>query len=750
MGIGGGNSGSVPPALSQPPRCPVPVNISSVSPLQYGRDAVSLRNSLSVPAFSTYLKVDPPVESSGNGASTVPVAPNLTPLQTREGFPPRVPKSSKTGATGGLPSSPNWWFPVKAATGFLCAAVLLLYFGFLLGQSYWKTDALQYAIVIDGGSTGTRVHVYAWAHSPKDSLPVMVKPTYSRDDSAPWYRVPGQQRAYKRVETEPGLDKTLNDEIAVQHALQPLLDWAEKQIPPYARGSTRLFLLATAGLRRLPRTQSDSILDSAFSVLQRSPFMCQRKWVKVISGVEEAYYGWIALNYNLGRLGHTSKVPSVGTLDLGGSSFQVTFEPEGVTQAYGVNISVGTTDHNLYAVSHAGYGLNDAFEKSVAQLLRPQASGYSAVVAATNGLVELEHPCLHKGYRRPYVCSTHCMLPPLAFGSQSDGLRDRVAQVELVGGANWKACQALVEKVVNSSHMEICPSASCALGKYQPSSEGNFYGLAGFFVVYKFFGLKGNAPLGRLLKKGQKYCELNWKEVQAKVGAQPSIDQYCFRAPYVAALLRQGLHLRDDQVTIGSGDFAWTLGAALWEAGALIPVQTEAEKIVQASFSNTRIAVSVALLLLLFLILGIITRHLLRILRPRRRSYSYLPRFNSLTSAPGGPHWIQLPLRTHGRLGGLTVNGFGRGDDGVKMPHSPVPDVHGLHNPAFGSVAFNGSIIDREGVQLSITGIGATAPDRHQKSTGKVQHKGGYLQSRRTQSREDLSYCVSDLHGARV
>lgn len=84
------------------------------------------------------------------------------------------------------------------------------------------------------------------------------------------------------------------------------------------------------------------------------------------------------------------------------------------------------------------------------------------------------------------------------------------------------------------------------------------------------------------------------------------------------------------------------------------------------------------------------------------------------------------------------------------MPHSPVPDVHGLHNPAFGSVAFNGSIIDREGVQLSITGIGATAPDRHQKSTGKVQHKGGYLQSRRTQSREDLSYCVSDLHGARV
>ena len=682
MGIGGGSSGSVPPASSQPPRYPWPANVSGASPGQYGRDGTTLRGSFSVPALSTYVKV-PSAENLANGGSAVPTSPNLPPLQlSREGFPPRAPKSGKPSnggsfASGNLPSSPNWLVQGKTAIGFLLTAVLLLYLGFLLGKSYWKTEALQYAIVIDGGSTGTRVHVYAWAHSPKDSLPVMVKPTYSRDDSAPWYRVPGQQRAYKRVETEPGLDKTLNNGTAVRHALQPLLDWAEKQIPPYARRSTRLFLLATAGLRRLSPSQSESILDNAFSILQKSPFMCQRKWVKVISGVEEAYYGWIALNYNLGRLGHTPKLSNVGTLDLGGSSLQVTFEAEEVAREYGVNISVGTTDHHLYAVSHAGYGLNDAFEKSVAQLLRPQASSSTGIVATSNGLVELEHPCIHKGYRKPYVCSTHCMLPPLAFGSQSDGLRDRVAQVELIGGANWKACQALVEKVVNSSHTDKCSSPSgCALGKYQPSPEGNFYGLAGFFVVYKFFGLKGDASLGKLLKKGQKFCELNWKDAQAKVVPQPSIDQYCFRAPYIAALLRQGLHLRDDQVTIGSGDFAWTLGAALWEAGALIPVKTQAEKNrVLANYTyNTRITVSIALLLCLFVILGLITCYLFGILRPRRRLY--LPRFNSLNSSPGGSHWIQLSLRAHGRLGSLTTNGFGRGEsymslDGFMRPKLP-------------------------------------------------------------------------------
>ena len=90
------------------------------------------------------------------------------------------------------------------------------------------------------------------------------------------------------------------------------------------------------------------------------------------------------------------------------------------------------------------------------------------------------------------------------------------------------------------------------------------------------------------------------------------------------------------------------------------------------------------------------------------------------------------------------------GDDGIKMPHSPVPDaVHGLQNPVFGSMAFDGSSCDREGVQLSTPGMGISAPDRHQKATGKMQYKGGYLQSRR-QSREDLSYYVSDPHGARV
>lgn len=41
------------------------------------------------------------------------------------------------------------------------------------------------------------------------------------------------------------------------------------------------------------------------------------------------------------------------------------------------------------------------------------------------------------------------------------------------------------------------------------------------------------------------------------------VDKYCFRAPYVAALLRRGLGLHDDApYHVEAGNVAWTLGAS--------------------------------------------------------------------------------------------------------------------------------------------------------------------------------------------
>lgn len=656
-GVNGPDATQSSSASSQPPIPPSQLISASPSPLRAGRyrGEYSLRSSVSVPTFATYWKV--PIDE--NGSFAIPISIPASDQAFEDGSTyPKSPKLNKSGSgnsnglPGSPPSSPRWWLKGFLISLFVAAGFFLLYLGFLLGTNYLQQEALQFAIVIDGGSTGTRVHVYGWAHSPNDPLPVMVKPTTNLNTGAPLHGSTRQQGLYNRFETQPGLDKLYHNVTGIQDVLVPLLDWAGKHVPRYAHSNTQVFLLATAGLRRLQMEQSDWILDQAWSVLAKSPFRCKRSSVKVIKGIEEAYYGWIALNYNFGRLGHVSKQPNLGALDLGGSSLEVTFEPTEMPRGvYGVNLSVGGTDHHLYAMSHAGFGLNDAFEKSVAELLLRKGK------PSKNNRVELKHPCLQTGYKKLYKCSTHCMLPPVGAQGprrQAPGAEPaRGAQVDLLGAPDWKACQALAEQVINSTEIGGCNVPPCALGKHQPLPQGQFYGLAGFFIVYKFFGLSHDAPLNELLVKGRDFCKLPWKEAERSVEPQPSIEHYCFRSPYVVALFRQGLHLHDDQIRIGSGDFAWTLGAALWEAGALKPVQ----KSRASQLMNSHSAVGLGVLLLLLLILFVVTCCHRRQMRLGRRGY--LPLYPATGSSA---IWMPTQLRNQGRLGSITNGALGRGE----------------------------------------------------------------------------------------
>ncbi|KAL3700998.1 hypothetical protein R1sor_019020 [Riccia sorocarpa] len=623
----------------------------------------------------------------------------------------------------------------------LTFGLALLYISLLWAGVYAAVTDLEYAIVMDCGSTGTRVHVYAWTHEMilgKDSLPVMVHPSTAhsgpqRSDGAPPLdkeQKQGEGRAYKRMETEPGLDKLLHNESGVRTAIQPLLDWAGKQIPRAAHKKTKLFFLATAGLRKLPPTDSGWLLDKAWATLQGSPFLVMREWVRIISGQEEAYYGWIALNYNQDRLGG-SPSETFGALDLGGSSLEVTFEPDKIPRAeYGVNVSVGSGEHHLYAYSHPGYGLNDAFEKSVALLI--QRGKYTR----RKGSIYVHHPCLNPGYKEPFVCS-HCALPlsPHAGDPHQRRLLAALAggKVQLVGKSNWAACQSLALSVINASKLpetaegRECEFSPCALGRHQPEPQGQFYALAGFFVVYKFFGLTSADSLNDLLTKGSQFCKLKWHDARQSVAAQPSIDRYCFRAPYVVSLLREGLHLREDQILIGSGDFAWTLGAALNEAGALLPatVRRQQEMSSFARFKQFAISLDVQsvtfFLVLFFLVIFSLVTCYRRWIPSRAWQRHYLPLFvtsNGVATSPSGDSW-------------------------VKQPHSPAPSGPNkdYHHQMFGS----GSIAGGDGT-VSVNDALPPFPVAGTGSSGGKHHiqmgftsKGGKLQSRRTASREDLS-----------
>ncbi|CAK7357277.1 unnamed protein product [Dovyalis caffra] len=455
---------------------------------------------------------------------------------------------------------------------FLC----LLLFAFLTYlvtayvYSYWSQGASRFYVVLDCGSTGTRVYVYQASidHYSDGGLPIVLK-SYTEGVS----RKPNG-RAYDRMETEPGLHMLVRNTSGLKAAINPLVRWAEKQIPQQAHKTTSLFLCATAGVRRLPNADSKWLLDKTWSILKESPFLCQREWVKIISGIEEAYYGWIALNHHKGVLGASPKKATFGALDMGGSSLQVTFESEKhVHNETSLSLRIGAVNHRLSAYSLAGYGLNDAFDKSVAHILKKRSNGDLG-----SGNIEIRHPCLQSGYKEQYICS-RCV------SKQQDGvspvirgrnLGNRVKSgipVQLIGAPNWEECNALAKIAVNLSEWSAqdpgidCDLQPCALPPNLPRPYGHFYGMSGFFVVYRFFNLTSEAALDDVLEKGREFCEKNWQVAKNSVPPQPFIEQYCFRAPYIVLLLREGLHITENQIIIGSGSITWTLGVALLEAG---------------------------------------------------------------------------------------------------------------------------------------------------------------------------------------
>ncbi|CAA7398222.1 unnamed protein product [Spirodela intermedia] len=653
-----------------------------------------------------------------------------------------------------LPETPFWrrrWIRIP-----LFALGLLLLFSFLYACSlsfsrYWSQNSSKYYVVLDCGSTGTRAYVYECSidHKKGRYLPIHLK---SLPESIGQISSSQSGRAYQRMETEPGFDKLVRNESGLRNAIHPLLRWAEKQIPKHAHKSTSLFVYATAGVRRLPSSDSKLLLDTVWSILKSYSFLCQRGWIKTISGMDEAFYGWIALNYQMGTIASVPPKDTFGSLDLGGSSLQVTFETSGVIPGEtGLNLSIGDIRHHLSAYSLSGYGLNDAFDKSVVHLLRKQSAA-----SLKDGKVALKHPCLHDGYREQYICRQCAPAGkgrgPLVGVRTSDKGQIGIP-VTLVGEPVWEDCGALAKTTVNLSVWSNltpvidCEVQPCALADSLPRPHGQFYAMSGFFVVYKFFNLTSDATLDKLLMKGRKFCETRWDVAKNSVAPQPFIDQYCFRAPYVASLLRDGLHIDDNKVSIGSGSTTWTLGVALLGAS-----QALSSKIHLYGYGIPYPEISrPVLLLILFLTLILLFVALSYVGKwiPRFFQRSYFPVFRHGNGTSSSIRSLPYPFAFQ------RWNPINSGDTRVKMPLSPTTSAteqrpfgvgHGLGGSC--SQLSESSLHPSGGVSHSYSSgsLGQMPQDSVVAPFWTSHRSQMQLQSRRSQSREDLSSSLAEIH----
>ncbi|XP_054944573.1 nucleoside diphosphate phosphatase ENTPD5 isoform X2 [Physeter macrocephalus] len=100
-------------------------------------------------------------------------------------------------------------------------------------------------------------------------------------------------------------------------------------------------------------------------IFKKSPFLVPDDSVSIMDGSYEGILAWVTVNFLTGQLhGHSQE--TVGTLDLGGASTQITFLPqfektlEQTPRGYLTSFEMFNSTYKLYTHSYLGFGLKAA------------------------------------------------------------------------------------------------------------------------------------------------------------------------------------------------------------------------------------------------------------------------------------------------------------------------------------------------------------------------------------------------------
>uniref|UniRef100_A0A8C1NMH9 nucleoside diphosphate phosphatase n=1 Tax=Cyprinus carpio TaxID=7962 RepID=A0A8C1NMH9_CYPCA len=199
-----------------------------------------------------------------------------------------------------------------------------------------------YGIMFDAGSTGTRIHIYKFIQKDPVELPVLDSEMYNA--------------------VKPGLSAYADMPEVGGETIRQLLKVAKKTIPKEQWIQTPVVLKATAGLRLLPQEKAKALLNEVKEIFDDSPFFVPENSVTIMNGTNEGVLAWVTVNFLTGHL-YTKTRKTVGILDLGGGSTQITFLPrlkKTVLTApadYIAKINMFNSTFKLYTHSYLGNGL---------------------------------------------------------------------------------------------------------------------------------------------------------------------------------------------------------------------------------------------------------------------------------------------------------------------------------------------------------------------------------------------------------
>ncbi|XP_055416541.1 ectonucleoside triphosphate diphosphohydrolase 1 isoform X4 [Bubalus kerabau] len=172
---------------------------------------------------------------------------------------------------------------ILSILGFSCIIAVIALLALGLTQNKALPENVKFGIVLDAGSSHTSLYIYRWPAEKENDTGVVTQIEECK------LKGPGISGFAKKV-----------NEINVY--LMACMERARKVIPSIQHTETPVYLGATAGMRLLRmenKQMADKILAAVASSISKYPFDFQG--ARIISGQEEGAYGWITVNYLLGK-----------------------------------------------------------------------------------------------------------------------------------------------------------------------------------------------------------------------------------------------------------------------------------------------------------------------------------------------------------------------------------------------------------------------------------------------------------------
>ncbi|KAM7009628.1 ectonucleoside triphosphate diphosphohydrolase 7-like [Tautogolabrus adspersus] len=446
--------------------------------------------------------------------------------------------------------------------------------------------ALNYGIVVDCGSSGSRVFVYYWPpHNGNPHTLLDIRQMKDRD----------RKPVVKKI--KPGISTLAKTPTQASDYLHPLLSFAAANVPKTKHKETPLYILCTAGMRLLPESQQADILEDLITdVPLEFDFLFSRSHAEVISGKQEGVYAWIGINFVLGRFDHAdeedatvevttgsqnqqpiSRRRTVGIMDMGGASLQIAYEvPSAITFSspqeeeagksvlaeFNLGCDVEHTQHvyRVYVTTFLGFGGNMARQRYEDQLANNTLAKNRFLTAQT-GLSEDKpylDPCLPAGLSDTVVRVNHTLY--------------------LRGQGDWTHCQEAVRPFLGLHNGTMSPR-----GIYQAPinfSNSEFYGFSEFFYCTEdVLRLGGHYDSEKYSQAAMEYCSTKWSTLKQRLDNKLFSQQadmgrlkyQCFKSAWMYEVLHSGFRFPTDYTSLKTAQLVydkevqWTLGAILFK-----------------------------------------------------------------------------------------------------------------------------------------------------------------------------------------